>query len=437
MGHITGKDVYTSLGEKIDGLTVRAPWNDTLRAILEELYTADEADIITRMPYVLSTFDRIKKISGYESGKLKAILARLSDKGLVVDLFVNGEYHYMPSPMIVGIFEFTMMRAGDGPSLKKIAGLFNEYLNGDDSFFEANMNRGHRISVMRTIPHEEALELSDHVEVLDYEKAASIIENSDRFAIGACSCRHEKQHMGEKQCDVPVEKCSSFGISADYLIRNNLSRGSSRTEMLENIAQSREMGLVLNADNIKKNITFICHCCKCCCNTLLGISTRGFPNTIVTSSLIAGIDGEQCKGCGKCAEACPINAIDLTEIAQPESRTIKKARIDKSICLGCGVCVLSCRKKAIHLEKRKQRVIHPSTSFERVILQCLERGTLQNQIFDDPSSITQHLMRGILGGFFKIPPVKRALMSDMLRSSFLKFLETGARLQGKGWVLDI
>jgi hypothetical protein len=37
----------------------------------------------------------------------------------------------------------------------------------------------------------------------------------------------------------------------------------------------------------------------------------------------------------------------------------------------------------------------------------------------------------------KLLPVKKALMSDMFRSTFLSSAKTIARLQGKGWMLDI
>jgi hypothetical protein len=37
MGHMVGKDLYRKLGRKIDGLSMRAPWNDKLYAILKEL----------------------------------------------------------------------------------------------------------------------------------------------------------------------------------------------------------------------------------------------------------------------------------------------------------------------------------------------------------------------------------------------------------------
>jgi hypothetical protein len=45
---------------------------------------------------------------------------------------MNDEYHYMPSPIMVGIFEFSMMRTGQNVDSKVLAHLFNQYLNGDN-----------------------------------------------------------------------------------------------------------------------------------------------------------------------------------------------------------------------------------------------------------------------------------------------------------------
>ncbi len=84
----------------------------------------------------------------------------------------------------------------------------------------------------------------------------AIIESHNKFSTGLCSCRHEKHHLNEKRCEVPLETCSAFGYVADYLIRNDLGREVSKSEMLENLSRSKEMGLVLNADNVQKNVTF-------------------------------------------------------------------------------------------------------------------------------------------------------------------------------------
>jgi ferredoxin len=438
MGHVDSKGIFRKLGRKIDNLPLRAPWHETFYELLRELYSEKEADVLVRMPYGLSDLNRIARVTKYESSELQKILDGLCSKGLVMDLWVNDAYHYMPSPIMIGIFEFSMMRTGENVDSKALARLFNQYLTADNgALYAVNAKKGNKVSVIRALPHEDAINPSEYMEVLDYEKAASIIETSEKFSIGICSCRHEKLHIGEKTCDVPLEKCSSFNVGADYLIRNKLAKEVSKSEMLENLAESIEMGLVLCADNVKRNVTFICHCCKDCCNALSGISKFGYPNTVVTSSFIAKNNPDTCLGCGKCAKACPIDAIQMIPIDNPQTKKKKDAIIDTSICLGCGVCALSCNNGAVSLVKREKRVLHPETTFERVILQCLERGTLQNQIFDNPQSITQKFMRGFVGGFLRLPPVKAALMSDMLRSSFLNAMAKGIRKQGKGWATEM
>jgi ferredoxin len=177
---------------------------------------------------------------------------------------------------------------------------------------------------------------------------------------------------------------------------------------------------------VKRNVAFLCHCCKDCCNALAGISKFGYPNAVVTSSFIANNDPVNCIGCGKCAKACPINAIKMIPIENPQTKKKKDVRIDTSICLGCGVCVLRCDKDGISLVKREKRVLHPETTFERIILQSLERGTLQNLVFDNPQNLTQKFMRGFVGGFLRLPPIKAALASNMLRSSFLNAIGSKA-----------
>jgi len=222
MGHLGPKEAYIKLGEKIDGLGTRAPRNSALYQILRELYTPEEADIVARMPYGLASLAEISTLTDYPPADLRNILEGLANKGLVMDIFVNKQYQYAPSPMIIGIFEFTMMRTNGKLDYKKWAELFRDYLNAE--FYRANFGDGQVISQLRAIPHEQSIEESEYSEILDYEKAAAIVESSDTFAIGICSCRHEKQHNGLKQCDTPLNTCSSLGYAADYSIRNGLAK---------------------------------------------------------------------------------------------------------------------------------------------------------------------------------------------------------------------
>ena len=435
MGHLVGKELFRKLGSKIDGMETRAPWNDKLYDVLKELYSAEEAELVIKMPYGLATIEQLEKITGYEKVALRKILDGLAAKGLVMDIWIHEAYHYIPSPIMIGIFEFTMMRVGPNLNSREWAKLLHEYM--DASFYAANWGEGKQFSIYRALPYEETIKQAEFSEVLDYEKASAIIAAADKFSIGLCSCRHEKSHLGEKLCDAPMESCTQFGYAADMMIRNKLAREITKSEMQEHFARSREMGLVLTADNVQKNMRFVCHCCGCCCNLLQGISKNGFPNLIVTSNFLAEINDDACIGCGKCAKSCPINAITMTAKAKPESTRKQDAGVDTALCLGCGVCALACPKKACKLAKRGQRVIHPETTFERIMLECLEKGTLQNQIFDDPNRIDQKFMRAFVGAFLRLPPVKKALLGDKMRSGFLNAMKDGVRKQGKEWILEM
>jgi formate hydrogenlyase subunit 6/NADH:ubiquinone oxidoreductase subunit I len=430
MGHAVGKDLYRQLGEKIDGLTVRAPWSEALRAILAELYSAEDAELVVKMPYGLSSLRRLEQVTGLAPAELQKRLESMCSRGLVMDICARGRTWYAPSPMVIGIFEYTMMRTGPGLDHAKWAKLFADYLR-EGLFHAGNWDAGQKVSLMRAVPHEGAVAPEEYVEVLDYEKAAAIVESSDRFAMGLCSCRHEKRHLGEKECKAPLDNCSIFGATGvDFMVRHGFAREVSKSEMLENIARSRDLGLVLNADNVKRKVGFMCHCCGCCCNVLGGITRHGYPNAVVTSSFIAASDRALCKGCGSCSRRCPIEAIPRVADPDPRFRKHGRPKVDESICIGCGVCATACKSGAMRLHKRPRRVLHPETTFERTILQCLERGTLQNQLFDDPGKKSHAFLRGMVGGFLRLPPVKQALMSEALRSRFLNAMKDAAARRG-------
>ncbi len=482
MGHIAARDIYRRLGHAIDNTPVRTPWNDAFHAMLRELYTPEEAELVVRMPYRPSSIGRLERVTGMNRARLQLLLDRLCDKGLVLDIREDGDHAgsaagtadsrtasahghteqrghhghdahadrahphdhshspsahghsslgspaspahdhsdnsclYMISPIVIGIFEFTMMRTGGALPSKRWAELFHDYMFGDRAFLDANFGDGQRVSVMRALPHQQTL--GDHVEILDYERAAALVEQNRTFAVGLCSCRHEKHHLGTRQCDVDMETCTSMGTGAEYLIRHGFARRIDKAAMHDTLARSRDLGFTLSADNVQQGVGFICHCCGCCCNLMQGIRQWGHTGILVTSSFIARCDTSLCNGCGLCERACPIDAVSLPVPPDGRKRD-RRCLVDEDYCLGCGACALKCPTGALRLHPRERKVLHPADSFERVILQSLERGTLQNLVFDNPNSRTQEFMRGLVGGFLRLAPVKRALMGDALRSRFL------------------
>ena len=75
------------------------------------------------------------------------------------------------------------------------------------------------------------------------------------------------------------------------------------------------------------------------------------------------------------------------------------------------------------MAKSDKKVFYPEDGLEKYILSCLEKGTLQNILFDDPQKMTHEFMRIFFGAFLRLTPVKRALLSDAFRSRFLSMVK--------------
>jgi NAD-dependent dihydropyrimidine dehydrogenase PreA subunit len=77
------------------------------------------------------------------------------------------------------------------------------------------------------------------------------------------------------------------------------------------------------------------------------------------------IDGEECKGCGLCMEACPPKVISLND--RLNHYGYRTAVYAGSGCTGCGICFMACPEPgAITVLRRivQKRAAVMSTSIE-------------------------------------------------------------------------
>jgi len=74
---------------------------------------------------------------------------------------------------------------------------------------------------------------------------------------------------------------------------------------------------------------------------------------------------------------------------------------------------------ALAMEPRPARVITPVTTAHRAVLMAIERGKLQNLVFDNQALWNHRAMAAILGAILRLPPVKRALASKQMKSIYL------------------
>ena len=119
---------------------------------------------------------------------------------------------------------------------------------------------------------------------------------------------------------------------------------------------------------------------------------------------------------------CPVEAMTLVSANNPANPKMKKAKVNEDICLGCGVCVRNCESDALHLKSRPARVITPLNGTHRAVMMAMERGKLQNLIFDNQVLLSHRALAGVLGVILRLPPVKQILANRQVKSHYLEAL---------------
>jgi ferredoxin len=141
---------------------------------------------------------------------------------------------------------------------------------------------------------------------------------------------------------------------------------------------------------------------------------------VETTQYLPEVHQDNCTGCGRCVQVCPVEAMGLVSANDPARPNRKTARLDERICLGCAVCVRACPTQgALGLKRRKQQIITPVNSVHRIVLMAIERGRLQNLIFDNQAHLSHRAMAAILGVILRLPPVKQIMASDQMKSRYL------------------
>lgn len=435
MSHLTARGAYQGLVERLNRFPQGAPPSDVLYAILALLFSEREAGLVARLPIKPFTAAAAARTWRVPEGEAQAVLDTLAGRAILLDIERrDGTRLYVLPPPMAGFFEFSMMRLRGDLDQALLARLFHQYLNVEEDFIKALFLRG-ETQLGRVFVNEEVVppELSLHV--LDYERASEAVKQARCIGISLCYCRHKMSHA-RGACDAPLDICMTFGTVASSLTRHGAARRVEAAECLDLLQQARALGLVQFGENVRERPSFICNCCGCCCEALTAARRFGFLHPVHTTNYLPEVEAERCTGCGLCVEACPVQAMSLVSSNDPVRKRDTRARVDENLCLGCGVCVPACQRGGLSLAERPARVLTPVNSTHKVVLMAIERGTLQDLVFDNRALASHRAMAAILGVILKLPPVKRALASRQFRSRYLETLlarqEDGVAPPGRG-----
>lgn len=420
MAHLATAAGYHRLVQRLNRYPQGAPPADLLFQILKRLYSERDARLVSLLPIKVFSVSSAAEAFGMRPGATRTVLDNLCDRGLLVDFDRNGRRTYCLPPPMAGFFEFTLMRTRADIDQKALAELYYRYINVEEDFGRALFARG-VTQLGRVFIQEPQIPEILRLEVLDHDRVSHMIETAAVIGVSLCYCRHKMAHL-HRACTAPMDNCMTLNHVAASLIRHGHARRVSRTEAMELLEQAYAFNLVQFGENVRAQINFICHCCKCCCEAMIAARRFALFHPVHASGFAPVIDPARCTGCGKCVSACPVEALHLEAQAANGRPKAATARLNPQICLGCGVCARTCPSGAVRMAPRPRATITPANTAHRVILMAIERGNLAQVLFDNQVWFSHRALSTLLSVILSLPPIKRALAARQIKSRYIEWL---------------
>lgn len=340
--------LYEKLLEKIAEHPMGAPRDETILAILRELFDVEEAELALSMSLKGLSASEIAGQAGISLERASSLLEGMANKGIIYCVKTGKGARYALMPPMPGFFEFSLMKGERNPRTDRMGKLWDNYFKNAlaDEMHGTSIPMSRVVQVQKSIPYEG-------MEIFPHDHAVELVNSSLNVALGKCQCRFSVQ-----KCDAPLDVCIMLNNWADFTIDRGLAVKVSKDEAIEALHRARDAGLVPTCTNTKGPVPYICNCCPCCCFMLRGV-IEFKHSTLAKSGFIAVVDETACIGCGECTERCPFGAMALN--AQ------EKAETTSGRCYGCGVCSVYCPEGAISMARRKE-IPEPYDSGQSLIM---------------------------------------------------------------------
>lgn len=284
-------------------------WEDPEYVILEAGVTDEMADVgLCLGSYEKKTAADVAKMLGKSEEYCHEQLMKLAVYGACFVNNIDGVDTFWTETWIPGTMEMIINNMDNIEKYPIVAYAMEAYGRVRGPMSSGSFPVG--VGLMRVIPIESAIQGESRK--ASYEEISSYLEENDLFSVSNCSCRTDREVMGEGCGHLKEDMCIQMGHAAEYYIRTGRGRQISREEAYEILKRAEENGLMHEIPNTdgSGHTHAICNCCGCGCLSMR--TATMFKNVdMVRSNYTAQINTNNCVACGQCVEHCPVNALKL------------------------------------------------------------------------------------------------------------------------------
>lgn len=361
------EDLYDQLADalKRKGGGIPAVKCKEFRAVVDELFTEEEAELAVILPDMLVSADMLAAKTKLDAQKVAGLLDRMTRKGLLFSINHQDTHLYTLLAFVPGIFENQFNAGPVDARAKKLARIFDNYLTAITRMSVS------RPEIFSSFPFARVIainkDIPNTITINTFDELTPYIEKAPAIGIVTCFCRH-KGELLDNPCDKPKDVCIAIGPGAKYMAEYGFGKLISKEEAFKALERAEKAGLVHCSSNTSKYIDMICNCCVCHCMILQSLKNSQIPSLAATSSFRAEVDTAECIGCENCIGKCPMEALSMKDDV---------AKVDKKRCIGCGLCIRTCQAGAIVLRPRDGANVPVKDSVQ--LVQAIVSATKTNE----------------------------------------------------------
>jgi NAD-dependent dihydropyrimidine dehydrogenase PreA subunit len=325
------RDVYGELADMINAEdTVGAAKTPALLKLLGLYFTPAEADLALKVRLTGGKLGELTEKTGVGEAKLKKMLLTMADKGTVfIEQAADDPVYRVVGMAAPGLSETGLWGNIRFPYTVELGKTLHAVLKewAEERLAKLGFPFAPVWPGVASLPED----------ALPSENLAEVLRGGGHWSVGQCPCRlsHWLAEPGN-HCDHMLQTCLQTGDLSRWAVKHGMAREMTYDEMVEFLRKCNEDGLVhtLNINDC------VCNCCSDCC-AMFHSHRTGAP-AFIPSAFAAQADEDKCNACKTCAERCPVDAIEVDDVAV----------VDRDVCLGCGACVPSCKTGAMALVRR-------------------------------------------------------------------------------------